>query len=547
MTWTSGTATGHEDLLEKFRRWITGYGTAAAAVANGGNTGNGTVTGIDTTPATITETWTLTCTAGGPTGTFSVVGSVSGAEADATVGTAYSNDFISFLINDGAADFIIGDSFTIAATIGAMSDDGFAWEEQAGLTSEVLVGAAWSRSSTNFTVTLTAHTLDVGDTVDISAISTTGLADATKTIASKAANTITFTGSDTKSSLSWTRSGSTATVTWNGHGFSTGNNMTVSASSATGTISNGSKSLTVVDANTFTFSCTNSGVTSGTLTGTLPTSGTMTISLDEEHVYLKGLGNGGTDEIFVNLRAYRNVGAGYYNVELRGATGFVPSSARTAQPGISSNTDLCLWSSTIPYWFIANGRRFMIVAKVGTVYQSAYCGFILPTGLPSEYPYPLAIGGTQSVTRKKYDYSSAAYSHRAFFNPGGGLGEDGALYLLEKSGAWSTFKNYSADNSIYSGNYYRTFPYAASLHSPSSADKPIYPNIDGTYTLFPVTLLGRVSTSVENIFGDFEGVFYVSGQGNASENIVQIDGIDHLVVQSAFRSDVGNYAAFALE
>ena len=56
-----------------------------------------------------------------------------------------------------------------------------------------------------------------------------------------------------------------------------------------------------------------------------------------------------------------------------------------------------------------------------------------------------------------------------------------------------------------------------------------------------------MSTSVENIFGDFEGVFYVSGQGNASENIVQIDGIDHLVVQSAFRSDVGNYAAFALE
>jgi hypothetical protein len=128
MPYTTGTATSYLDLLDKLRRYACGFGTAAAPVA-GSNTGNGTCTGVDTTAATVTETWTLTCTAGGATGTFSVTGSVSGAQAAATVGTPYSNTRISFTLNDGSADFIIGDSFTIATTRGALATAGEEWEQ----------------------------------------------------------------------------------------------------------------------------------------------------------------------------------------------------------------------------------------------------------------------------------------------------------------------------------------------------------------------------------------------------------------------------------
>lgn len=97
----------------------------AAAVPGGGNTGNGTVSGIAVTnSSTKTETWTLTCIhtiVNG--GRFSVVGSVTGARGDAVVGVAYSSNSITpalseiiFTINDGASDFVIGDSFTIATT-----------------------------------------------------------------------------------------------------------------------------------------------------------------------------------------------------------------------------------------------------------------------------------------------------------------------------------------------------------------------------------------------------------------------------------------------
>jgi len=76
----------------------------------GDNTGNGTVSlpvAVTTAPK---ETWTLTCTA--TTSIFTVVGSVSGAKADATVGTPYDNEIVSFLITAGGTGFAEGDNFT---------------------------------------------------------------------------------------------------------------------------------------------------------------------------------------------------------------------------------------------------------------------------------------------------------------------------------------------------------------------------------------------------------------------------------------------------
>lgn len=71
----------------------------------GAITGNGSISDIGFSSASEEEVWTLLCTAGGATATFSVTGSVSGAQANATVGTPYDNGFIAFTLNDGAVDF----------------------------------------------------------------------------------------------------------------------------------------------------------------------------------------------------------------------------------------------------------------------------------------------------------------------------------------------------------------------------------------------------------------------------------------------------------
>jgi len=79
-------------------------------------TGNGTFDTYSVDDSSPVETWTLTCTAGGATGTFSVVGSVSGAQANATVGTPYDS-IVLFTLTDGTEDFIIGDDFVFDVNI----------------------------------------------------------------------------------------------------------------------------------------------------------------------------------------------------------------------------------------------------------------------------------------------------------------------------------------------------------------------------------------------------------------------------------------------
>ena len=404
MTYKTGTAVGHEALLEDFRKWILGHGTATTPDGTG-NTGNGTCSAVTCSETTVTETWTVACTddSGSGNETWSVTGSVSGLQAaTATTGVAYESDSgeVAFTIADGGTDYVVGDEWTFGTTIGAMTDDGYAWEQ-----------LKYDTSTTN-----------------------------------------------------------------------------------------------------------------------------------ETHLYLKGFGNGGTDEIFVNLRTYKNVGTGYYNIELRGATGFVTGNARTAQPGISPLADLCLWQNSMDYWFIANGRRFIIIAKVSTVYESAYAGFILPTGLPSEYPYPLVIGACNGTTAQLY--SSTAAAHAAFFAP------DNSMHLLGKAGTWLTFDNPTSS----SGANYRTHPWFPSLSLDTTPTAGIYPCLNAgvidassDYALFQGGLIGRVSSpAATDIFGELEGVFHVSGHNNAAENIVTVDAVDHLVIQNAHRTGKDDYAAFKL-
>lgn len=99
------------------------YGDPAIGVVAGSasrvftGTGNGTMTGLAVGSGTVTETITATVvTTAVNGGIFFVTGSVSGALGLATVGVGFATPQISFLINDGSTDFILGDQFTITAT-----------------------------------------------------------------------------------------------------------------------------------------------------------------------------------------------------------------------------------------------------------------------------------------------------------------------------------------------------------------------------------------------------------------------------------------------
>lgn len=115
-----------DDSVQPERFYIYGDPSIGLVAATAGapafvGTGNGVISGVAVASGiTKTETITLTCVTAVPNGgVFAVSGSLSGALGLATVGVGFTPppadpQVISLLINDGAVDFIVGDTFTIA-------------------------------------------------------------------------------------------------------------------------------------------------------------------------------------------------------------------------------------------------------------------------------------------------------------------------------------------------------------------------------------------------------------------------------------------------
>lgn len=90
------------------------------SVTAGSNTGTGTCTQVYGGPDAVAEDITVTVKAGATTA--SVVGSVSGALADATIGTLYQSAKVEFMLTQGGAAFVENDSFVIVTTARTYAD-----------------------------------------------------------------------------------------------------------------------------------------------------------------------------------------------------------------------------------------------------------------------------------------------------------------------------------------------------------------------------------------------------------------------------------------
>ncbi len=91
----------------------------ATGTANGGNTGNGTMTALVSKRDTQDGVYTITITAAATdAGDFSVVNPNGQTLPSGTVAVAYVSDELNFIVNDGAADYVVGDSFTVTVVEG---------------------------------------------------------------------------------------------------------------------------------------------------------------------------------------------------------------------------------------------------------------------------------------------------------------------------------------------------------------------------------------------------------------------------------------------
>lgn len=115
----------HENLLRRIRDLLGGYAEIGAVTTPGVD--KGSLEDLDSSPRAPTETWTIECTAVTPDITFSVTGSVTGADGTATVGTRYEGT-VAFDIVEGTSAFVIGDTFTFDTTEGLGSTSDSVWE-----------------------------------------------------------------------------------------------------------------------------------------------------------------------------------------------------------------------------------------------------------------------------------------------------------------------------------------------------------------------------------------------------------------------------------
>jgi len=271
--------------------------------------------------------------------------------------------------------------------------------------------------------------------------------------------------------------------------------------------------------------------------------------------YLKAPGLSGTEQIYLQIQAFCNVGQDVYNWRLRGAQGYSGGVGFNwfNQPGASPDAFVYLWDQPMNYWFIANGQRVIVVAKVATSYESLYMGKILPDGTPAQYPYPVFIGGTggnaQPVNALGYDpsasqrrYSDNSGYHAAFFDPA-------CAYLCHVDSAWYTWAHYSQGGRINQtgDNINCIWPYLLGRAGPSGQASNEFglnwltTNADGTYPLLPTRL--EAVTPQLSLHGTLGGVYGTCGVGNSSESTVTVAGDDYLMMQDTFRNGIANFVA----
>lgn len=294
-------------------------------------------------------------------------------------------------------------------------------------------------------------------------------------------------------------------------------------------------------------------------------------------VLLKSTGTSGTDNIYTGIRSEYDSSNGWYNLFLCGFTGYNSNVLDFfLQPGcINGYADATpmmipmvpCWNSSMPYWFAANGRSFRFGVKVSTSFESGYMGFILPYASPSQYPYPLAIGGSlipqNSARGLEWRYSYNNYRHSVYTCPAtnniASVTSDSTLYLRMPDGSWRSFgqrSNNSDPNHI--SRAYITSGYPLTWNGPSSF---VYPTanysatltdgvlpyrevLGGGYMLIPFILAHRYPTTFA--CGELEGIYQISGFSNASENTFTYNSENHVILQNISRTETHEYFSMSL-
>lgn len=242
-------------------------------------------------------------------------------------------------------------------------------------------------------------------------------------------------------------------------------------------------------------------------------------SIANRELILKGKGYTGTEEIYIGVRTYQDSSADYYNLCVATFTGYVAGNTFDTQPGVRLS-GVPAHNQRIDYWLTVNPQRIACCMKVGTpVYEHFYIGKFFTYARPSQYPYPIVCAGMlngASATRFSETTHSMPYK-------GYTASLTRNLYMRFNSGVYLQPETYPWNNTYLAGN----------------ATQTQLRDTNDSYPLLPVIL-----TDANGIYGELDGIRYISGFNNVVENTC---GSDWVVMQDVSRTGFIDYIAFKLD
>lgn len=240
-----------------------------------------------------------------------------------------------------------------------------------------------------------------------------------------------------------------------------------------------------------------------------------TTAAPNPELIISGPGTTDYQDVYVGFRAYQDAGADYYNIAVAGFTGYLSAETFANQPG-ARVSGVPMHNNRIDYWLTVNNIRIAFGAKVGTpVYESAYVGLALPYATPGQFPYPMVVGGAltgEAATRFSETTHDMPYR-----------GSNARMAMRWVDGTWQTPETWPWNNV-----YFTTTNQVRDTGS--------------KYALYPVIL----TNSTSGVFGELDGVFFITGFNNAVENTLVIGGVTYVVLQAVYRTGFADYYALRM-
>ncbi len=247
------------------------------------------------------------------------------------------------------------------------------------------------------------------------------------------------------------------------------------------------------------------------------------VSTPNKELIMHAPGYSGTDEIYCGFYSYQDEAEDYYNFCCATMKGYVSGNDFVNQPGIEYS-GVPAHNQSIGYWISVNGARMNGGLKVGTpVYMHFGCGNFLPFSPPNQWPQPLFNAGmlphnTMPDTR---------FSNTSMQMPWVSYGRGYNFHFHMNSGEWL-------------GNDY--YQYAHTIRILESLTRPT----NNVYSVMPLYIGSSYPTGNKNIYGELDGIYYITGFDNVVENTLVLDGDTYVVLQNVYRTGFSDYIAMKL-